>query len=138
MGKVAKRNAKFGIGRQKMALERWTNPKPQRRTRSPRYGVPSCRGQSAGVAKRPVSDPPPEIPNVTIRNFCEDRRKGTALTLTMSPTVEGSSATRSCSSYGPKVVRVPAEGHCTHLDDEPHRGGVQRHQVVQLVRPEGG
>jgi hypothetical protein len=36
-----------------MALERWTNLKPRRRTRSPRYGVPSCRGESAGVAKRP-------------------------------------------------------------------------------------
>jgi hypothetical protein len=31
-------------------LERWTNPKPQRRTRSPRYGVPSTRGESVGVA----------------------------------------------------------------------------------------
>jgi hypothetical protein len=40
----------FGAARQKMALERGTHPKPQRRTRSPRNGVPSCRGKSAGVA----------------------------------------------------------------------------------------
>jgi hypothetical protein len=41
---------RFGTARQRMALERWTNPKPQRRTRSSRYEVPSCRGKSAGVA----------------------------------------------------------------------------------------
>jgi hypothetical protein len=41
---------RFGTARQKMVLERWTNPKPQRRTRSSRYEVPSCRGKSAGVA----------------------------------------------------------------------------------------
>jgi hypothetical protein len=50
-----------------MVLERWTNPKPQRRTRSPRV-----RGTivSRGNGGRRVSDPPPEIPNVTIRTFC--------------------------------------------------------------------
>ena len=37
-------------GWQKVALERWTNLKPQRRTCSPRYGVPLCRRKSAGVA----------------------------------------------------------------------------------------
>jgi hypothetical protein len=52
----------FGTARQKMALERWTNPKPQRSTRSPRYGVPSCRGESAGVAKRPRERPPTRNP----------------------------------------------------------------------------
>jgi hypothetical protein len=60
----------FGTARQRTVLERWTKPKPRRRTRSPRYGVPSCRGKSAGVAFRPMSDLPPGIPNVTIRNFC--------------------------------------------------------------------
>jgi hypothetical protein len=40
----------FGTARQRVLLERGTPPKPQRRTRSPRYGVPSCRGKSAGVA----------------------------------------------------------------------------------------
>jgi hypothetical protein len=40
----------FGTARQRMVLERWTNPNPQRRTRSPRYEVPSCRRKSAGVA----------------------------------------------------------------------------------------
>jgi hypothetical protein len=41
---------RFGTARQKAALERWTHPKPQRRARSPRYGVPSRRGVPAGVA----------------------------------------------------------------------------------------
>jgi hypothetical protein len=40
----------FGTARQRMALERWTNPKPQRRTHSHLYGLPSCRGKSADVA----------------------------------------------------------------------------------------
>jgi hypothetical protein len=52
----------FGTGRQKRALQRWTNPKPQRRTRSPRYGLPSCRGKSAGVAKRPRERSPTRTP----------------------------------------------------------------------------
>jgi hypothetical protein len=37
-------------------------PNPQRRTCSPYYGVPSCRGKSAGVVKRPpgaISHPIP-------------------------------------------------------------------------------
>jgi hypothetical protein len=56
---------RFGTARQKMALERWTNPKPQRRARwglGPRYGVPSCRGKSAGVAKRPREPSPTRKP----------------------------------------------------------------------------
>jgi hypothetical protein len=61
--KVANRDARVSTARQRMALERWTNPKPQRRTRtrSPRYGVSPCRGKSAGVAKRPreLSHPKP-------------------------------------------------------------------------------
>jgi hypothetical protein len=60
---------RFGTGRQKLFLERWTHPKPQRRTRSPRYEVPSCRGKSAGVAKRPRERSPTRNPAVTIRNF---------------------------------------------------------------------
>jgi hypothetical protein len=62
----------FGTGRQKMALERWTTPKLSRRTCAYEYGLQSCRGKSAGVAKRPrdrVSDLPPEIPYVAIRFF---------------------------------------------------------------------
>jgi hypothetical protein len=49
----------FGTARQRMVLERWTNTKPQRCTRSPRYGVRSCGGESAGVAKRPRERSPP-------------------------------------------------------------------------------
>jgi hypothetical protein len=37
----------FGTARQRVVLERWTNPKPQRRTCSSGYGLPSCRGKSA-------------------------------------------------------------------------------------------
>jgi hypothetical protein len=43
----------FDTGRQKMALERGTNPKLSRRACSPRYGLQSCPRKSAGVAKRP-------------------------------------------------------------------------------------
>jgi hypothetical protein len=54
MKKVASRNSiGFGTARQRMVLERWTNPKPQRRTRSPRYEVQYWVGELAGVAKRP-------------------------------------------------------------------------------------
>jgi hypothetical protein len=43
----------FGTARQKRVLERRTNPTLSRRSCSPRYGLQSCRGKSAGVAKRP-------------------------------------------------------------------------------------
>jgi hypothetical protein len=60
----------FGTARQKMALERWTNPKPQRRARSPRYKVPSYqKGNRRASRNGRMSDPPPEIPTVTIRDF---------------------------------------------------------------------
>jgi hypothetical protein len=62
---------RFGTGRQKRALERWTNPKRPRRACTCEYGLQSCRGESAGVAKRPRerSPPPPGIPHATIRHF---------------------------------------------------------------------
>jgi hypothetical protein len=41
-----------------MLLERSTYPKHSRRTCSPRYGLLSCRGKSAGVANVRVSDLP--------------------------------------------------------------------------------
>jgi hypothetical protein len=44
----------FGTGRQKPALERWTNPKLSRR--ACRYGLRFWRGKLAGVAKRLVSE----------------------------------------------------------------------------------
>jgi phosphate/sulfate permease len=43
----------FGTGRQKMVLERWANPKLSRRTCTCEYGLQSCRGKSADLAKRP-------------------------------------------------------------------------------------
>jgi hypothetical protein len=46
-----------------MPLERGTNPKRPRRTCTCENGLQSCRGKSAGVAKRPR-----EL-NVTIRDF---------------------------------------------------------------------
>jgi hypothetical protein len=50
MQKFAIVTSGFGTARQKLALERWTHSKLSRCTCSPRYGVPSCRGKSAGVA----------------------------------------------------------------------------------------
>ena len=50
----------------RVALERWTNPKLSRRTCSPRYELQPWRRKPAGVAKRPrelISH------TVTIRNF---------------------------------------------------------------------
>ena len=44
---------KFGTGAHKMVLERGTNPKRSRRTCTCEYGLQSCRGKSAGVARRP-------------------------------------------------------------------------------------
>jgi hypothetical protein len=41
-------------GRQKMALERWTNPKLSRRMCTCEYGLQLCRWKSAGVAKWPA------------------------------------------------------------------------------------
>ena len=53
---------RFGTGRHRMVLERWTHPKPRRRTCSLQYGLPSCRGESAGVAKRPRERSPTRNP----------------------------------------------------------------------------
>jgi hypothetical protein len=52
----------FGTGRQRMVLERATNPKRSRRTCSPRYRLQSCRGKPAGVAKRPRERSPTRKP----------------------------------------------------------------------------
>ena len=54
---------RFGTGRQKMAHERWTNPKVSRRTCARESGQQPCRGKSAGVAKRPQSSSPPRNPS---------------------------------------------------------------------------
>jgi hypothetical protein len=43
----------FGAGRQETVLERETNPKISRRACTCEYGLLSCRGESAGIAKRP-------------------------------------------------------------------------------------
>jgi hypothetical protein len=63
METVANRDGFRHKGRLKLALERWTNPKPSRRACSPRYGLPSCGEKSAGVGL--ISHPKPL--NVTIR-----------------------------------------------------------------------
>jgi hypothetical protein len=59
----------FGTGRQRMALERGTSPKLSRRTCSPRYGLHRVEGNRRASRNGRVSDLPPEIPNVTIRNW---------------------------------------------------------------------
>jgi hypothetical protein len=53
----------FGTGRQKMVLERWTNPKLSRRTCTCEYGLQSCRGKSVGAAKRPRERSPTRNPS---------------------------------------------------------------------------
>jgi hypothetical protein len=53
-----------------MVLERRTNPKLSRHTCTCEYGLQSCRGKPAGVAKRPRERSPPEIATVTFRDFC--------------------------------------------------------------------
>jgi hypothetical protein len=71
----------FGTARQRMVLERWTNPKRSRRMCSPCYGVRVAPGTRYNIiegirrASRngSVSDLPPETPNVTIRNFFHRR-----------------------------------------------------------------
>jgi hypothetical protein len=40
---------RFGTGRQRMGLERWTNPKLSRRACTCEYRLRSCRGKSAGL-----------------------------------------------------------------------------------------
>jgi hypothetical protein len=63
-GKVANRNARFGTGGDReWALERGTNPKHSHRTCSCEYGLPSWRGKSAGVAKRPRERSPTRNPD---------------------------------------------------------------------------
>jgi hypothetical protein len=61
---------RVGAGRQKVVLERWTNPKLSRRTCTCKYGLQWCRGRSAGVAKRPREPTPhPKPPTVTLRSL---------------------------------------------------------------------
>jgi hypothetical protein len=76
---LANRNG-YGMVRKKTVPERWRNPKLSRRTCTCEYGLHLCRGKPAGVAKQlRVSDLPPEIPNVTIRNSyfrCTTERAG--------------------------------------------------------------
>jgi hypothetical protein len=52
----------LGTGRQRMLIQRRTNPKLSRRTCTCEYGLHSCRGNSAGVAKRPRERPPTRNP----------------------------------------------------------------------------
>jgi hypothetical protein len=52
----------FGTGRQKRLLERWMNPKLARRACPCEHGLPSCRGNWAGVAKRPRERSPTRNP----------------------------------------------------------------------------
>jgi hypothetical protein len=64
----ANRKVRVGTARQKMALERGTNPKHLRPTCTCEYGLHSRRAKSAGVAKQPRErDSRPEIP--TVRRF---------------------------------------------------------------------
>jgi hypothetical protein len=98
---------------------RFLQPKPQRRTRSPRYGVPPCRGKSAEVAKRPVSDPPPETPTDSqLFHRCMPplASAGRGTPATISPTESacwtGSACTASAASPSlRRKRRDPRSGH---------------------------
>ena len=66
MKKIAIVTLGLGTGRQRMVLERWTNPKPQRRTySSPGTEYHRVEGNRWASRNGPVSDPP-DIPHVTI------------------------------------------------------------------------
>jgi hypothetical protein len=54
---------RLGTGRQKMVLERWTNPTLSRRTCTCEYGLRSYRGKSAGVTKPPREPSPIRNPS---------------------------------------------------------------------------
>ena len=68
--KVANRHDS-GLARRgrKGSLNEGQRPTRSRRTCSPRYGLPSWRGESAAVAKRPRERSPTEIPDVTFATF---------------------------------------------------------------------
>jgi hypothetical protein len=70
--KVANRNGRVWRGGREWSLNDRQIPNPNVVRVALRYEVPSCRGKPAGIAYGPVSDPPPEIPLVTIRNFVFD------------------------------------------------------------------
>jgi hypothetical protein len=55
----------FGTGRQKMVLERWTNPKHSRRTCTCENGLQSVEGNRRASRNGRVSDLPPQLPHVT-------------------------------------------------------------------------
>jgi hypothetical protein len=60
----------FGASDRKGALERWTNHQTfAAYTCTCEYELPSCRGKSAGVTKRPRERSPTRN-DVTIRDFC--------------------------------------------------------------------
>jgi hypothetical protein len=104
---------RFGTGRQKTVLERWTKPIRSRRTcSSPWYGLQSCwRGKSAGVTKRPrevISHPNPHQSDSQLVHRCTahgERRRGAVPSTPGSP-----SLTRGHTPAGVTVERDPCEG----------------------------
>jgi hypothetical protein len=57
-------------GAREMGSERGYNPKRSRRTCSPRYGLLSCRGKSAGASRNSRVSPSPTRNPFTIRDLC--------------------------------------------------------------------
>jgi hypothetical protein len=62
-------NVRFGTGRQKMVLERWTNPNFRVVRAHVSTGYNRVRENRRASRNGLVSDPPPGIPHVTIRKF---------------------------------------------------------------------
>ena len=98
--KVANRNAR----RQKMPLERWTNPEFARHTCTCEYGLPSCREKSAGVAKRPRERSRTQNPSI-FRNFCIAVRRRSA-TLGRQPVASPKPVQSGVRHREPHVLRV--------------------------------
>jgi hypothetical protein len=70
MKQVANRNAKVGHGGDReRPLNDGHNPNLRGVSVHASYGLQSCRGKSAGVAKRPRERSPTRNPSVTFRNF---------------------------------------------------------------------
>ena len=90
-----------------------TMDKAQRRWCSPRYGLQSCRGKSAGVAKRPRERSPTRNPirYDSIRNFVVVVRLRATLLLLQSPAPEGN-AGGDGGGAGRGVGRAAARAGC--------------------------
>jgi hypothetical protein len=93
---------RVGTGRQRMVLERWKNPTLSRRTCTyVSTGYNLDEGNRRASRNGLVSHLPPEIPTVTIRNFCAARLCAFAreITANLTPHCCGGGATQESHGY---------------------------------------